>query len=123
MERPHEDRDGVLLDGGPGAGDDRRSLWAAPDDRDRRVGADVRLERRGLVHLGDRLYGVAGGDEATQLRPVLVEHPAVGADEGADPARFEPSQGGLEEGDIEVGPAKSWTTDRHASSAVSGSSS
>jgi hypothetical protein len=56
------------------------------------------------MHLDDGLDGVLRGDEPAELAAIVVEHPAVGADEGTHPAFGELAQGGLEEGDVQVGP-------------------
>jgi len=87
------------------AGDDGGTLGRPSDDGDGGVGIDLRLEGVRPVHLHDGLDGVAPGDEAPQVTPVLVQHPPVGADEGVDAVRGELAEGGLEEGDVEVGAA------------------
>src|SRR5215203_2825506 len=56
------------------------------------------------MHLDDRLHRAATrGDELTYPRTVLVEHPTIGADEGAYPAWREHVQRPLEEADVQIG--------------------
>jgi hypothetical protein len=104
LRQTSRERAPVLPRAAADSGGDGRALRGPADDGHGRVGARLRDEGVRLVHLDDGLDGILRGDEPAELAAVVVEHPAVGADEGAHAAVFELAQGGFEEGDVQVGP-------------------
>jgi hypothetical protein len=65
-------------------------LFEPADGRDGRVGQYIVLKGICPVHLDDGFYGeTLRRYELAQTGAVLVEHPTVGADEGAHAARSE----------------------------------
>jgi hypothetical protein len=83
LQQTSRERAPVLPRDAADAGDDGGALRGSADDRHGRVRAHLGDEGVRLVHLDDGLDGILRGDELAELSAVVVEHPAVGADEGA----------------------------------------
>lgn len=94
------------LDAGQGLGDGDGALLFPGDDGDGGVGGDLGLEGGDVVGLDDVADGVAlRGDELAEGAAVVIEHPAIGADVGADAAALQLEEGSLVKGDVDVRPA------------------